>query len=441
MVINWDIVKDECAKIGGELGIISIFRSPSWNKKIIFPYFVPHDYRHFSNVEEIANSLAPYFNIGKYRFERTLIGCSAWLHDIGMAVWALGLNDLNIHARDLLKDLKINALKNFKDNLLKNGLFFKGCINEDNCSTIDTCSVENLGIMYVSEKCLNKSNDYRLKLLRFIRMFHPWISEAYVKRELPKDTTLIRELGDRVKYFASLVGEICKMHDNKVELINRVSIFEGYEVNTAAYGALLRIADALDFKRSRVEHLFDVIKHDIINDGFFYDLKHWIFKYAVDDIDVSGNRIEIRMSDADEPMILGFLLFEVGNNLAEDYETVNQYRRLPNIVMILNGKEFALNKYIGELQDAYRKLKELDTEKLKRYRTGLINIGVDEEQANMIFNSINDTNLESLINVPLDALALALTLNKNAEGLVNLIKEDLPSSIRSHLNELLNNAS
>jgi len=356
-----------------------------------------------------------------------------------MAVWALHLNDLDIHAEDLLKDLKGSGLIDFKDNLLENSLFFKGCIDEGNCSSISSCNVEKLGVMYVSKECTKNSNDYRLKLTSFIRAYHPWISEAYAKHEFSKDVVLIRELGNKAKYFASLVGEICKIHDNKVELKNRVSTFEGYEVNTAIYGALLRISDALDFRRNRVEHLFDDIKDDMINDGFFYTLKHWIFKYAVDDVDVSSNRVEIKVNDVNEPLLLGFLIFEIGENLAEDYETVNQYRRLPNIVMIHNGKESILNKYISEFRVTYSKLKELKyNERLKLYRTELINIGINEEQVNAMFNLINDTNLKNLINPPLDALALALTLNRNAEGLANLIKEDLHNNIRIHLDELLN---
>mgnify|MGYP001626441718 CR=1 FL=1 len=442
MVIKWSIIKNECAKIGEELSPVSIFRSPSWDRRIILPYFVPHDSRHFRNVEEIANGLAPYFNVNKYDFERTLIGCSAWLHDIGMSVWALYLNNLGIHVKDLLKDIKKDKLSDFKDHLRENGLFFKGCIDESNCSNISSCNVENLGIMYVSGECIKKSSYYRLKLSRFIRAYHPWISEAYVKHELPKDLVLIRELGDKVRYFSSLVGEICKIHDNKVELKDRVYTFEGYEVNTTAYGALLRIADALDFKKNRVEHLFDDnIRDDIINDNLFYDLKYWVFKYAVDDVIVGSNRVEIRIGDVDEPRLLGFLIFEVGGNFAEDYETVNQYKRLPNMVMIHNGKELILNKYISELRIAYSKLKELkDDERLKLYHNELISIGINEEQVNTMFNLINDANLKGLINLPLDALALALALNKNAEGIANLINEDLPTNIRNHLGELLNSS-
>ena len=132
---------------------------------------------------------------------------------------------------------------------------------------------------------------------------------------------------------------------------------------------------------------------------------------------------------------------EVGGNFAEDYETVNQYKRLPNMVMIHNGKELILNKYISELRIAYSKLKELkDDERLKLYHNELISIGINEEQVNTMFNLINDANLKGLINLPLDALALALALNKNAEGIANLINEDLPTNIRNHLGELLNSS-
>ncbi|WP_188595819.1 HD domain-containing protein [Thermocladium modestius] len=437
MAIRWNIIKDECVKIGGELSPLSIFMSPSWDRKIILPYFVPHDYRHFRNVEGIASGLAPLFNVGRNSFERALIGCSTWLHDIGMAAWALSIDDLSIHVDELLKDLKGSRIGDFKRELLESSMFFKGCLNEDNCRG-SACNVADLGTVYISKACMNRSIDYRLRLLRFVRAYHPWISESYVEHKLPKDVTLIRELGGGAARFSSLVGEICKLHDNKVELRNRVSTFEGYEVDTAKYGALLRIADALDFNRSRVENIFDVIRNDMVNDGFFYVLKHWVFKYAVKGVDANSGGVTVEISDeAEESMVLGFLLFEVGDNLAEDYETVNLYRRLPNIVIINGGKDLTLNKYISELRFAYRKLGELkDADRLGRYGKELNRIGVEEEQVNAIISSFNDAKLKGLMNPPLDALALALTLGKNASGLADLIAQDLPSDVRSHVGEL-----
>jgi len=52
VVIDWGIIRNRCKEIGKELSPISIFRSPSWNEKIILPYFAPHDSRHFENVEK-----------------------------------------------------------------------------------------------------------------------------------------------------------------------------------------------------------------------------------------------------------------------------------------------------------------------------------------------------------------------------------------------------
>ncbi len=196
MAIRWNIIKDECVKIGGGIEPTIDFHEPPLlgqedNSALLRATRLPPLQERRGG---IASGLAPLFNVGRNSFERALIGCSTWLHDIGMAAWALSIDDLSIHVDELLKDLKGSRIGDFKRELLESSMFFKGCLNEDNCRG-SACNVADLGTVYISKACMNRSIDYRLRLLRFVRAYHPWISESYVEHKLPKDVTLIRELG------------------------------------------------------------------------------------------------------------------------------------------------------------------------------------------------------------------------------------------------------
>jgi len=420
------------------------------------PYCALHDVPHLENVRRIGRDL--YLTLGpaelrKYSFYEVFWDCSAYVHDLGMAIGPRELDEkLQLHTsalRDYLKARAISAGGHLICKMCKYSNFFTEYQEHKNFLEWGRVKTPNEG-------GINMRNAL---FAQFIREIHPWISYELAKRELADSLRDVFGNKGKAEEFARYVGLVALLHWRHARLDLPPTEFEGYVLDFRFWGAVIRIADALDATEDRAApelgYIIDVLKGDIsqaTHRAFkivkkVRGVRYWDIGVKIDDkrivLDVGYGRREAEL--------LGFLLFEVGKNVYEDiYKKEEDYDvpkevlwkelgiQLPPLWIKAGDKEENLEPYLPHLNTAYEKIKDIKLTKDSPYLEELKKSGAPQELVNLLVQDKNNgrsqqnkcrekcEKKEGGCN-PLDALAVAVLTQTPADGVVRLILRDLNS--------------
>jgi|GEM_PF-1827961 len=311
-------------------------------QRLTFPYFVLHDHVHSRNV--YRNYLSIVSNSGLFQSLPppidALINCSSYLHDVGMSLPISFINELRLTVHEI------------SDDSPEVGNKVKSCP-----------SFLKDGHVYFPEKYSEK---YTISLPKevadLIRTIHPWLSSKYTTATFGFRKILSEEVPEKSSVkeaFLRALSTIIKYHSSKIDLRTRPreeKILD-YRIDVVQLAAILRLADALDISKKRTKHAFDAWK------GLFSDkpsqLKHWFFKWSIDKVEVKRGEISIRITPSEDKYeeigkIIGVALFELGDNVAKDYNAYLEIINRPfqfNIVLPTSQK-VAVD--LSELKQCYK---------------------------------------------------------------------------------------
>jgi len=399
-----------------------------------FPYYALHDVPHLENVRHIGREL--YLTLGprdlRYTFYEAFWDCSAYTHDLGMAVGPRELDALGLHTsalRDYLKAEETSAGRGLAGKLSKFPNFFT--------SYGDNKSFLEWGRVKIPEDV--KESDPAFA--EFVRRIHPWISYELVKKELAEELRdEFRERGRAMEY-AKHVGLVALLHWGAARLDLPPAVFEGYGVDFRFWGAVIMLADALDATEDRATrklgYIRDVLKNDI------GQAAHMAFKilrkvrgvsHSESGVKIAYDRIVLDVGPGrEEAELLGFLLFEVGDNMYDDYKAAadalhaSHGIRPPPLLIRAGDREVELQLYLPQLRDAFEKLEAIKLTRDSPYLEELRNSGAPEEYIEKLKPAEDTQTGKTKAYNPLDALAVAVLTQTPADGIVRLILRDLDS--------------
>ncbi|MGC8987700.1 HD domain-containing protein [Infirmifilum sp.] len=310
MTAPWDELVQFCQEFGNYL---------TGYQRRLFPYFVLHDHVHAWNVFRYARSLLDSMTSDPATY--AVMGCAAYLHDCGMALPPRVINNLQLNEEDIdprvLDKLKAKLGLNYSD-------YFRGSVfrlpNQDSLDEQDAM---------------------------VIRILHPFISAAYIRREF-NDKLSIRSLTpDTKKDLVEAIATIVEQHSSSVQIKDQVKMIGGYNVDLGYLSRVLRLADAMDFSRKRAEFVYEVLLFDLIQGKRIHDVTHWVFKMAVEDVFYMplGKKVQIVLNGSDpitsKVQLLGLLFFEIFRNFMKDFMTF--YSKYPvGLSLLFNGTEVNL---------------------------------------------------------------------------------------------------
>jgi hypothetical protein len=275
----------------------------------------------------------------------------------------------------------------------------------------------------------------------FVRRIHPWISYELVKKELAEELRdEFRERGRAMEY-AKHVGLVALLHWGAARLDLPPAVFEGYGVDFRFWGAVIMLADALDATEDRATrklgYIRDVLKNDI------GQAAHMAFKilrkvrgvsHSESGVKIAYDRIVLDVGPGrEEAELLGFLLFEVGENMYDDYKTAadalhaSHGIRPPPLLIRAGDREVELQLYLPQLRDAFEKLEAIKLTRDSPYLEELRNSGAPEEYIEKLKPAEDTQTGKTKAYNPLDALAVAVLTQTPADGIVRLILRDLDS--------------
>jgi hypothetical protein len=398
-----------------------------------FLYYALHDVPHLENVRHIGREL--YLTLGprdlrNYDFYEAFWGCSAYIHDLGMAVGPRELDTLGLHTsalRDYLKAEETSAGRGLAGKLSKFPNFFTSYGNNKNLLEWGRVKIP---------KDVKESDP---AFAEFVRRIHPWISYELAKKELAEELRdLFRERGRAMEY-AKHVGLVALLRWEAARLDLPQTVFEGYRVDFSFWGAVIRLADALDATEERATrklgYIRDVLKNDI------GQAAHMAFKilrkvrgvsHSESGVKITYDRIVLDVGPGrKEAELLGFLLFEVGGNMYDDYKTAADALaghgiRPPPLLIRAGDREVELQPYLPKLRKAFKKLEDIKLED-SPYLEELRNSGAPEEYVEMLKPAKDAQTGKTKAYNPLDALAVAVLTQIPADGIVRLILRDLDS--------------
>jgi hypothetical protein len=446
--------------------------------RTIFPYYAHHDVPHLENVRHIGREL--YLTLGprdlRYAFYEAFWDCSAYTHDLGMAVGPRELDALGLHTsalRDYLKAEETSAGRCLAGKLSKFSNFFTSY--GDNKNFLEWGRVK-------IPKDVKESDP---AFAEFVRRIHPWISYELVKKELAEELRdLFRERGRAMEY-AKHVGLVAFLHWGAARLDLPPTVFEGYGVDFRFWGAVIKLADALDATEDRATrklgYNLDVLKNDIGSAA------HMAFKilrkvrgvsHSESGVKITYDRIVLDVGPGrEEAELLGFLLFEVGGNMYKDYKAAadalhaSHGIRLPPLWIKAGDREESLEPYLLHLHEAHEKIENIKLTEDSPYIEELKRSGAPQELVDLLAQKRSPTpqeicreKCEDLIDLlgvesaesweyciqkcedlvkslaekgknatrpqqrnPMDALAVAVLTQTPADGIVRLILRDLDS--------------
>jgi hypothetical protein len=311
-------------------------------QRALFPYFVLHDHIHAGNVAKLARGLAEFVGANTPA-HRALLECAACLHDCGMALPPRLINELELA---------------------------EGLIGRDSPKTVEELRAK-LGesyARYFKNGVLTLSSKAPVGYLDayVLRKLHPWISALYVEKHLPA----LLEGADLEPLTASEVVKplalLAKWHNSSVEPSDYTCKVGGYAVNLKPLAGVLRLADAMDFSRRRGKFIYEHLVDDL-GEKAPSQMKHWIFKMAVEDARLSYGRkalfVKLEGGESGEEVkakLAGLLFFELVENFLHDYEhfTRSLGTRL-GIIALLEGREVDLTGWIGDIEKSGECLKGL----------------------------------------------------------------------------------
>jgi len=399
-----------------------------------FPYYALHDVPHLENVRHIGREL--YLTLGsrdlRYMFYEAFWDCSAYTHDLGMAVGPRELDALGLHTsalRDYLKAEETSAGRGLAGKLSKFSNFFTSYGNNKNLLEWGRVKIP---------KDVKESDP---AFAEFVRRIHPWISYELVKKELAEELRdEFRERGRAMDY-AKHVGLVALLHWGAARLDLPPTVFEGYGVDFRFWGAVIRLADALDATEDRATRKLgynrDVLKNDI------GQAAHMAFKIlrkvrgvsrSESGVKITYDRIVLDVGPGrEEAELLGFLLFEVGENMYKDYKAAadalhaSHGIRPPPLLIRAGDREVELQLYLPQLRDAFEKLEAIKLTRNSPYLEELRNSGAPEEYVEKLKPAEDTQTGKTKAYNPLDALAVAVLTQTPADGIVRLILRDLDS--------------
>jgi hypothetical protein len=417
-----------------------------------FPYYALHDVPHLENVRHIGREL--YLTLCprdlRYTFYEAFWDCSAYTHDLGMAVGPRELDALGLHTsalRDYLKAEETSAGRGLAGKLSKFPNFFTSY--GDNKNLLEWGRVE-------IPKDVKESDP---AFAEFVRRIHPWISYELVKKELAEELRdLFRERGRAMEY-AKHVGLVAFLHWEAARLDLPPAVFEGYGVDFRFWGAVIKLADALDATEERATrklgYIRDVLKNDI------GQATHMAFKilrkvrgvsHSESGVKITYDRIVLDVGPGrEEAELLGFLIFEVGENMYKDYKTAadalhaSHGIRSPPLWIKAGDREESLEPYLLHLREAHEKIENIKLTKDSPYVEELERSGAPKELVDLLATAVEEgkKTAESQQDEcqgkceknekkkrgynPLDALAVAVLTQTPADGIVRLILRDLDS--------------
>jgi hypothetical protein len=426
----------------------------------VFPFYALHGLNHTEKVAEIGNKLMEAAGRPlKDDVQSAVWECSAYLHDVGMGVFPRDLTELQLHGGELAEYIKDGRKREKMLRKLKSVYcLFTGCRRPG--EALDQCiqrgcvvnDLPDLGVVNVSD--LSHLN---AKYIELVRKLHPWISKKLIERDLPKELDerrLMYYVDGRI--FAEVVGRIAALHAHETELpvgeTARVRVYGGsYDVDIGLLGAILRASDALDSTVARTRPMLEGHRHDIVATQID-QAKHWAFK-IINDVEAERGKLILRLKTVElgyrkvdpESLVLGFLLFEVGDNMAGDIPEVADYLKsrgvlMPDIRIASGGAEVSLWGIIHHMEAVYEAMnrRPLYSGGKPQYRGGapsgerymeeLMRVGVEEGIVDKLRNMENPT--------PLDVLAVAVLEDKNTSGIVDLIMQELRTYNREIADEV-----
>jgi hypothetical protein len=423
--------------------------------RTVFPYYALHDVPHLENVRHIGREL--YLTLGprdlrKYAFYEAFWDCSAYTHDLGMAVGPRELDALGLHTsalKDYLKAEETSAGRGLAGKLSKFPNFFTSYGNDKNLLEWGRVKIP---------KDVKESDP---AFAEFVRRIHPWISYELVKKELAEELRdLFRERGRATEY-AKHVGLVALLHWEAARLDLPPAVFEGYGVDFRFWGAVIMLADALDATEDRATLKLGYIRDVLIND--IGQATHRAFKIQRKVRDASRSESGVKITydrivldvgpGREEAELLGFLLFEVGGNMYKDYKTAadalhasHGIRPLP-LWIKAGDREESLEPYLLHLHEAHEKIENIKLTEDSPYIQELKRSGAPQEFVDLLVQKRSPTPVEEGKNTtespqdkcqekckkkeggynPLDALAVAVLTQTPADGIVHLILRDLDS--------------
>jgi hypothetical protein len=306
---------------------------------------------------------------------------------------------------------------------------------------------------------LNKKENINLcdpVFAQFIRDIHPWISYELAKRELADSLRDVFGSKGKAEEFARYVGLVALLHWEHTRLDLPPTEFEGYSLDFRFWGAVIRLADALDATEDRavleLGYIADVLRGDISQAAHrafkivkkTRDVRYWDMGVKIDKdrivLDVGPGR--------EEAELLGFLLFEVGDNMYDDYKAAadalhaSHGIRPPPLWIKAGDREESLEPYLLHLHEAHEKIENIKLTKDSPYIEELKRSGAPKELVDLLATAVEEgkkttespqdkcqekcEKKEGGYN-PLDALAVAVLTQTPADGVVRLILRDLDS--------------
>jgi len=425
-VVDWREVSSVCR---------DYMEKRSGYARTVFPYYALHDVPHLENVRHIGREL--YLTLGprdlrKYAFYEAFWDCSAYAHDLGMAVGPRELDALGLHTsalRDYLKAGETSAGRGLASELSKFPNFFTSYGKDKNFLEWGRVEIP---------KDVKEGNP---AFVEFVRRIHPWISYELAKKELAEELRDLFSERGRATEYAKHVGLVALLRWGAARLDLQPAVFEGYGVDFRFWGAVIRLADALDATEERATlklgYIRDVLKNDI------GQVAHRAFKilrkvrgvsHSESGVKITYDKIVLDVGPGrEEAELLGFLLFEVGGNMYDDYETAADalYASLgirpPPLWVRAGDREVNLQPYLPNLRNAFKKLKSIRLED-SPYLEELRKSGAPEEYVEKLKPARDAQTGETKAYNPLDALAVAVLTQTPADGVVHLILRDLDST-------------
>jgi len=386
----------------------------------LFTWYAPHACTHFEHVAALVGELFKHF-FGRlpYPVEHAIAVCAAYLHDVGMHLLPDEINNRQIHASWL------RAAGQEGESIVKRySEFFTGCRGAE-----AGCTTENAGIVHIDDgmqgACFNsnssvysseKCQSVRRKVSDFVHKIHPWISQAYVEENLPR---LLSERGlmmpNLARRFAKIVGRIAALHAGGTTFASEVVEFQGYELDLGKFGALVTLADAIDVTR----HIYAQDRLETVFKADRSQVKHHVFKLFFEKVKVREGSIIFTMKPGiGRAEALGALYFEIGTQVAKDYERTYQFHALP--VVIEAGRRVELDKSrIAEVKKF--------AERLESKSGGLAELFCEEFDRVAIVNQEARTLVSQCRELTLfDILAIAILLKLRTDGFADIIDREAP---------------
>ncbi|MEM3942644.1 MAG: HD domain-containing protein [Thermofilaceae archaeon] len=284
--------------------------------RAFFPFFVLHDFTHSENVCRNLDELKKLFGITEWEFN--LLRMAAYLHDIGMALPPLVIDELNINIENVIRDIR----EEHRDRM-------RGKIN---CFS---CFIEN-NYVRLSKHPLTAVED----AARLVRLLHPFISSGFIRRHLRDEIGI--ELPQEVEL-------LCRYHNSKTPIPSS-------DVRLRRLVIALRLADSMDFTWARGKYFFKIAWKQYLPNAVDH-LKHWVFKLDVEDVRVREDSLTVKVSeDASRASILGVLLFEVANNFYGDWREISSCGLKTRVVVSKGNKQAEVTGFIEALNSAYKRV-------------------------------------------------------------------------------------